>query len=64
MILLRLAIIVLCIWGVWKLTLYLLAATSKTKPCPRCEGEGSWLGTRERVTCKACNGTGRILKVR
>ena len=63
MILIRLAVIALLLWGAWKLTLYILSATSKTEPCPRCDGMGYWEGVREKVTCKECNGTGQILKV-
>lgn len=28
--------------------------------CPRCEGKGYWLGTRERERCDRCKGTGLL----
>ena len=37
--------------------------SSNSKKCRKCEGQGYWRGTRgEKNHCKACNGTGEVLK--
>lgn len=35
---------------------------SDTKICPRCDGKGYWLNTRNRETCEWCQGSGRLPK--
>jgi len=29
--------------------------------CERCQGKGYWQGTRERVFCDECNGSGELI---
>ena len=45
-----------------RLFFWLPQKLSKTMDCPNCEGKGYWYGTRDREDCKACGGSGRILK--
>ena len=41
---------------------WLGSAFSNNKVCPRCEGKGYWLNTRNRETCEWCQGSGRLPK--
>ena len=62
LILLRIAIFIVVIWGGWKVGNYLAQKLSNQKSCDFCEGKGYWEGTRERNFCKKCNGSGLLDK--
>ncbi|MBI1184110.1 hypothetical protein GC194_07555 [bacterium] len=47
-------------FGVWIYRRFI--ASGGKKVCPRCHGQGYWEGTRERVTCDWCKGTGYLPK--
>ncbi len=44
---------------IWVIRLFASTATPKNQ-CPRCEGKGYWLGTRERERCDWCGGSGEL----
>lgn len=59
-IIIRVLIAALIIWGVLRLVKFIIRTVAEKNMCPRCEGKGYWLGTREREQCDMCFGTGKV----
>ncbi len=61
-IIVRVLIAALLIWGVLRLTKFIIRKVVEKDMCPRCEGKGYWWGTREKEQCDMCFGTGKLQK--
>jgi len=61
-ILIRLLFIGLFLWALARFLGIIFAATSDARICTRCDGKGYYYNTRERVNCKLCHGSGKVLK--
>jgi len=55
-----LVFIVIALYYVVQVIRGFLPASKPANACPRCDGQGYWLGTRDRERCNWCKGTGKL----